>query len=163
MIENNAELLRLATKANQMALRVSRENETRRVAGRLARDPHDADALSQAIVREATEGGVLAGWRETDEGLLLLLSAIAQVSYLCWEDLWSEAHPDRLGQAWSGEDFDLMSVWRERVRTIIRDCRQEWLFTVSDPDQYMGKLAEAGADGKQAEELADWLSNLRCA
>lgn len=163
MTEDSSALLALATKANRLASRVGRESELRRVAGRLVRDPHDLDALSRSMVYEAKEERCkLPDYLKTGTGFLLLQFAIAQVSYLCWEDLWNDAHPHRFGQAWDGEDFELMSIWREKVRTIIMECHQEWLLLVSDADEYTVRLVDAGASKQAAEELADWLSNVRC-
>ena len=82
------------------------------------------------------------------------------MSDLCWEDLWNDAHPDRFGQAWDGEDFELIPVWRERVRTIITECQQEWAL-VSDVDDYVGRLVDAGADEGAVEPLIEWLSDMR--
>ena len=162
MTEDNFALFQLATKAGRLASRASRESELHRIAGRLIRDPRDLDALSQAIVYEAkAEGHVLPDHLKTGTGFLLLQFAIARVSDLYWEDLWNEAHPHRFGHAWDGEDIELMSIWRENVRTLIKECHQEWLFLVSNAEEYMARLVDAGASKEDAEELADWLSGLR--
>jgi hypothetical protein len=162
MTEDNSVLLHLATKASQLSSRMSRKSEVSRLAGRLIRDPHDLDALCRSIVCEAkAEGSVLADSLETGTGFRLLQFAIARVSDLCWEELWNDTHPDRFGQAWEGEDFELMSIWREKVGIIIEECHQEWLFLVSDADEYIAKLVEAGVAQEVAEELAAWLSIVR--
>jgi hypothetical protein len=161
MMNTNSELLQLATQANRIASRVSLESdESRRLAGRLARDPCDLDALARTTVQLAKEGGIFASCLEDGPGLLLLQFAIAHVSDLCWEDLWNDAHHDRFGQAWDGEDIELMPVWREKVRTIIKECQQEWTL-VSDVDDYVGRLVDAGADEGTVEALVDWVSDVR--
>jgi hypothetical protein len=99
---------------------------------------------------------------KTGTGLLLLQFAMKRVSGVEWENLWNDAHPDRFGQAWEGEDFQLMSVWREKARTMIKECHQEWILAVGDADEYIGKLLEAGSSKEAAEELADWLGHVRC-
>jgi hypothetical protein len=163
MKEDSSALLALATKANRLASRVGRESESNRVAGRLVRDPHDWDALSRSLVYEAKAGKLgLLDDLKTGTGFLLLQFAIVQVSYLCWEDLWNGTHPQRFGQAWDGEDPELMSIWRRRVRTIINECHQDWLLLVSDVDKCKARLVDAGASEQVAEEFADWLSNVRC-
>jgi hypothetical protein len=162
MTENNSGLLHLATKANRLGSRLRWESELNRVTGRLIRDPHDLDALARSTVYEAKAGGgVLSDSLKTGTGFLLMQFAIARVSDLCWEDLWNEKHPDRFGHAWDGGDFELMSIWREKVRAIINECHQQWLFRISDGEEYMARLVDAGASKEYAEELADWLSEVR--
>jgi hypothetical protein len=162
MTENNSALLHLATKANRLVSRSRRETESHRIAGRLIRDPHDLNALARSTVHDAkAEGRVLPDHLKTGAGFLLLQLAIRQVSDLCWEDLWNDAHPDRFGQAWDGEDFELMSIWRGKVETIIRGCHQEWAFLVDDTEEYIARLVDSGASKEVAEELAVWLANVR--
>lgn len=161
MADSNADLLRLAAKANQIATRLNRENENSRLVGRLARAPHDLDAFARATLQEAKEHGLLSEHLETGNGLLLLQLALARVSELCWEDLWNDAHPDQFGQARGHDDSQLRSVWRKEVRELIQDCHQEWLLTVDGPAEYKKTLIEAGAGDEIADELVDWLSNVR--
>jgi hypothetical protein len=163
MSKSNSELLDLATKAYELASKLNRRRELRRLTGRLARDPHDSDALSRATLDEAKSGGILAEFLKTGMGLLLLQSAMERVSNVEWEDLWNGAHPDRFGQAWEGEDAQLTSVWCEKTRTMIKECHQEWILEVGDADEYIGKLLEAGSSKEVAERLADWLVDVRCA
>jgi hypothetical protein len=161
---DNFALLDLANKANRLSSRMTRESELHRNTGRLIRNPRDLDALSQSLVCEAkAEGDLLPEHLKTGTGFLLLQFAIERVSELCWEYLWNETHPNRFGQAWDGEDFELMSVWREKVRALINECHQEWLLLLNDAEEYAGKLIDAGASTECAEELADWLSEVRCA
>jgi hypothetical protein len=161
--KSNSELLHLATKANRLASRLNGTSEVRRLAGRLARDPNDLDALSRSTLYEAKSEGILAESLKTGTGLLLLHFAMQRVSNVEWENLWNGAHPDRFGQAWEGEDVQLMSVWREKIRTMIKECHQEWILAVGDADEYIGKLLEAGSSKEVAEELADWLGDVRSA
>jgi hypothetical protein len=76
-----------------------------------------------------------------------------------WEDLWNEKHPDQLGQAWRGQDFALMSIWREKVRTRIQECRQGAVLAMSFAE-YAAKLTEGGANEETAVDLAEWLSEV---
>jgi hypothetical protein len=163
MREDNSALLQLAAKAERLASRASRESELHRIAGRLIRDPRDLDALSRSIVYGAkAEGHIFRDCLKTGTGFLLLQFAIVRVSELCWEDLWNDTHPHRFGHAWDGEDCELMSIWRENVCTLIKECHQEKLLLASDAYEYIARLIDAGASQEDAEELADWLSALRC-
>jgi hypothetical protein len=159
MTNTNSELLQLATQAKRIASRVSSESESRRLAGRLARDPCDVDALAGATVQLAKGSGIFASYlKEDPDGLLILQLAIAHMSDLCWQDLWNDAHPDRFGQ--DGEDFELMPVWRERVHAIIKECEQEWVLECH-VDDYDGTLIEAGADEGAVEPLIERLLEVR--
>jgi len=156
----NSELLDLATKANQLASQVSRHEESYRAAGRLARDPHDIDALSEAIVQGAKEAdGVLADFMRAPEMFVLSQLALSHVSNRLWEDLWNETHPDRFGQAWDGEDFALMSVWRVKVRAMIQGCSRGFVLATTT-DEYIAKLIKAGANEETTKELVNWMSEV---
>jgi len=162
MTMDNSALLHLATKANRLAARVSRESELHRIAGRLIRNPSDLRALARSAVYAAkTEGSVFSDALKTGTGFLLLQFAIERVSYLCWEDLWNDKHPGRFGQAWDGKDFELMSVWRKEVRAIIKECNQEWMLLVRDVEEYIERLIDSGASKEAAGELAAWYSKVR--
>jgi hypothetical protein len=160
---NDFQLLRLAAKLDQIASRVNRETELSRLVGRLARDPCDLDASAQALVYEAREGGILAPYLKTGPWLVLLQFALARVSNLCWEDMWDEAYPERLGQAWDGDCGDLLPVWRDKAYTFIEECHQEWLLMLDSLDEYRKVLIEAGASEGTVKELAEWFSDVRCA
>jgi hypothetical protein len=159
--KSDPELLRLAAKANRLASQLIGASELQRLAGRLARDPHDSDALSRAMLYQAKSDRILAEFLKAGTGLLLLQCVMERVSYLDWETLWNNAHPDRVGEAWEGEDFQLMSVWRKKVHTMIKECHQEWMLAVNDADEYIGKLLDAGASKEEATALADWLGEVR--
>lgn len=109
----------------------------------------------------AKEGGIFESCLKAGDGLLLLQLAIARVSYLCWEDLWNDAHPDQFCPARDGEDFEkLMPAWRKKVRTILKECHQEWVL-VRDVDEYKRRLVEAGADEEALDILVGWVSFVR--
>ncbi|HWH58858.1 MAG TPA: hypothetical protein VN682_14600 [Terriglobales bacterium] len=93
-------------------------------------------------------------------GFYPLQLAIAQFSYRIWQDLWNEKYPDRFGQAWEGEDFQLMSAWREDVRRMIIECGQGAVLAMN-AEEYVAKLIAANATGEAAEEMAEWLSELK--
>ena len=161
------ELLKLAAKARQLADQVSRETEEYRMAGRLYRlIQFRFSDLSEREVTAFAESHVdLAKTAEDPfaddpDGFCFLHCAIALVSYRVWEDLWNEKHPDRFGQAWDGEDFVLMSIWREKVRTIIKECRHDAVFVMT-AEQYITKLIDAGASEEAAQGLAAWLSEVK--
>jgi hypothetical protein len=164
--QDTAKLLKLATTAGQLSYQLSRETETYRIAGKLARlagvrttgrFKQMAAALAEAHVDLAT-GGVdpLAG---DPRGFFLLQCALAQVSFRMWEELWNEKHTELLGKVWEGEDFELMSVWRERVRTMMMGCRQGKVLTMNS-EEYVGALIESGATEQAAMDLVDWLSEV---
>lgn len=129
------------------------------IAGLLLND-HDAfeRRLAEAIVQVAKRGG----GKEPESSLLgfgLVQTAIVRSSRHLWEDLWNDKHPDRYGQAWDGEDSDLMRVWREKVQAMIKDCRQEAVLGMTYND-YAAKLIDDGASKETAEELADSISDV---
>jgi len=95
------------------------------------------------------------GWRD----FLIIQIAIRMGIDELWEDLWNEKHPDRFGQAWEGEDFDLMKAWREKAINMITDCRQEAVLDMAR-DTYVTRLMEAGASEEHAQHLAEGLSEV---
>lgn len=162
--QETAKLLKLATMAGQLANQVSREPEEYRMAGRLSRlIQFEFSELSEREISAFAESHIdLAKTAEDPfaddpDGFYPLHCAIARVSYRMWEDLWNVKHPDRFGEAWEGEDVALMSIWREKVRTIIKECRQDAVFVMT-AEQYITKLINAGTGEEIAQELAAWLS-----
>ena len=165
--QETVKLLKLATRAGQLAKQVSREPGEYRMAGRLSRlIRFEFSELSEREVTAFAESHIdLAKTAEDPfaddpDGFYPLHWAIARVSYRMWEDLWNVEHPDRFGEAWEGEDFVLMSIWREKVRTIIKECRQDAVFVMT-AEQYAAKLIRAGAGEEAAEELTAWLSEVK--
>ena len=165
--QESAKLLKLATMAGQLANQVSREPEGYRMAGRLNRliQFQFSDLSKREITSFAESHTDLAKTGENPfaddpDGFCPLHCAIARVSYRMWEDLWNMKHPDRFGEAWEGEDFVLMSIWRAKVRTIIKECRQDAVFVMT-AEQYITKLIDAGAGEEAAQELGAWLSAVK--
>jgi hypothetical protein len=160
----NSKLLELVAKANRLVTDLNGLTELQRFAGRVARDPDDLDGGS--YVFHARSESFLAEGLKTGTGLLLLHCEMVELSYLKWERLWNKTHPDRFGQGSDGEDFELMSVWRQEVRTLIEECGQGWMLEVAGAEQYIETLQEAGATIELADELAetlvDWLGEVRC-
>ena len=152
------ELLNIATKVGRLADQVSRESKASRITGRLIRDEHDVEALAESHILLARAGDDLLA--DDSLGFVRLQLAMAQVSYRLWEDLWNEKYPDRFGQAWEGEDIELMSVWRKDVRVMVKECRQGGIFTMP-AKEYVAKLIDCGASKETAEEQADWMSKVR--
>jgi hypothetical protein len=150
-----AELLELADRVGRFAKEVSEEPEASRISGRLARDPHDVDGFSVAIVDSAKCRGAFSVIDEMPKGYALLQRAMWHVSMLMWEELWNGAHPDQFGSAWDGKDLVLMSVWRERVRTMATECGQEAIFVMT-PTEYFDKLTAAGVSQAEAEAIVEW-------
>jgi hypothetical protein len=152
------ELGKLATKAGTLTRQASEEQRAYRIAGRLARDPEDRGARCEALVEAVKRGDVLF-LELTKElgGWLWLQLAMVQVSYAMWEKIWDNAHPERFGRAWDGEDLDLMTVWREQVRALIKACHQEAILAIT-AEGYSAQLIEAGASEEDAEALAEWIS-----
>jgi hypothetical protein len=160
------ELLRLAAKAGRLADQVSRESDVYRMAGRLNRlvqfqfsdlSEREITAFAEAHINQVTEAEDF--FADDPHGFFRVHCAIAQVSYRMWEDLWNERHPDSFGKAWDGEDFDLMALWRAKVRTTIKDCRQDAVLAMS-AEEYAAKLIAVGAGEQAAKDLADWLSEV---
>jgi hypothetical protein len=118
-------------------------------------------SLRKGTARQAKEDSALPEWFANGPGLVQLQLAIAQVSDLYWEDLWNDTHPDQFGQSRDQDDFELMPVWREKVRKLIEECHQEWLLTVDAPEEYKETLMAAGASDGAADRLVDWLSMVR--
>ena len=95
------------------------------------------------------------GWKD----FLIIQIAIRIGIDELWENLWDEKYRDRLGEAWEGEDFDLMAVWRKKAMETIKNCRQEAVLEMTT-DFYVAKLMEAGATQEHAVHLADGLSEV---
>jgi hypothetical protein len=150
------ELLNIAAKTDALARQAWKESKAQRITGRLARDPHDVGARSYFTVVGAKNGISFSPQiPEEQDGWFELQISMQEISYEMWEQLWNDAHPDRFGE-WDREDFTLMSVWREKVRTIIKECRQEAILGMT-AEEYFNHLTAAGASGEDAQELADWI------
>jgi hypothetical protein len=161
-----SELMRLAAKAGRLADQVLREPEPYRMAGRLNRliqfqlselNEREISAFAEAHVDQAK--GAQDAAANDPVAFYRLQCAIAVVSYHMWEDLWNEKHPDKFGEAWNGQDFALMSIWREKVRTMIQECRQGAVLAMT-AEEYVAMVIESGASEEAAEQLAEWLSEV---
>jgi hypothetical protein len=151
------ELMKVAAKTDALARQAWEESKAHRISGRLARDPRDVGALSYTFVESAKNGNAYSlEIPEEQGGWFLLQISMQEVSCEMWEELWNVAHPDRLGEAWDGKDFGLMSVWRRKVRTMIKECRQEAILDMT-AEEYFNQLTAAGANGELAQHLADWI------
>lgn len=161
--QETSRLLKLATRAGRLADQVSRESEEYRMAGRLNRlIQFQFSDLSERELTAFAESHVdlaktVESFADDPDWFCALHCAIALVSYRVWEDLWNVKHPDRFGEAWEGEDVALMSLWREKVRTLIKECHQDAVFAMTS-EQYFTKLITASAGEEAAQELAEWLS-----
>jgi hypothetical protein len=155
------ELLNIAIRVEAPTSKVSQESQTYRIAGRLARDPYDVGALSKAIVNDAKGEHAFA---TTTIGVTiyhaLLQHAMREVSMHVWEELWNEAHPDQFGLGLEGEDIVLMSVWREKVRAMIKECHQGAILAMT-VEEYFDYLTAGGVSEEDAEALADWILEIR--
>jgi hypothetical protein len=159
-------LISIARKADSLAREISRESEPYRLAGRLNRliqfqfsnlTEREVATFAEAYVDQSKAG---EDPFTNDQGVFYpLQSAIAQVSYRMWEGLWNEHHPDSSGKAWDGEDFALMSIWREKVRNMIRECRQGAALEMS-AEEYVARLIEGGASEDATEQLVEWLAEV---
>lgn len=154
------DLMKVAAKTETLALGASEESKAHRIAGRLARNSDDIEARCYAIVEGVKNGDAffleITGCQD---GWLLLQISLEQVSYSMWETFWDSAHPDQFGLGWEGEDFVLMSVWRQKVRAMIRECHQEAILAMS-VQKYFDHLTAAGQSEEVAQALAAWLSEI---
>jgi hypothetical protein len=159
-------LISIAAKVGQLAYQASREPEGYRMAGRLNRlvqfqiselAEEGIATFAEVHVYLASIGDLLVGG---PSAFYSLQAAIAQVSYRTWEDLWNDKHPESFGKAWDGQDFGLMAVWRERVREMIEDCHLHAVFAMAT-EEYFAKPIGAGASEEDAEELAEWLADVK--
>lgn len=152
-------LLKLATAVGKLVSSASLESDTDRIAGKFLLDQTDMHAAAAAIVQLAIQGRLPFGGSPGD--FVLLQLAIAQVSHDLWEDLWNKNHHDRYGAAWAetSQDFDLMKLWREKVRAIIKDCRQGAVLDMTC-DDYVRKLREGGLEQEDTEGLTSWMSEV---
>jgi hypothetical protein len=152
------ELMKVAEKTDTLAREDWEESKAHRITGRLVRDPDDVGASCYATVEGVKKRNAffleLTGGQD---GWLLLQISMEQVSYAIWEQLWNEAHPDRFGEAWEGEDFDLMSVWRQKVRAMIKECDQEAILDMT-VEEYYDQITATGEIEEVAEALAGWIS-----
>lgn len=146
----------LMAKVNQIAQQSSKEEEVWRAIGRMARAPHDIDVLLQATLQIAQARD---GCYQSTLGIEALQYALGYESNRSWERLWDEAHPDQLGQAWDGEDFALMSIWRKKVRILVQECHQELIFSMTT-DEYKAWLTGLGCDEEIVGHLAEWRSEV---
>lgn len=155
------ELLNIAFRVEALAMQVSQESQTYRIAGRLACDPHDAGALSKAIVNDAKcEHAFTSMTAGMTIYHALLQHAMYEISMHVWEELWNDAHPDQFGLGREGEDIALMSVWREKVRAMINECHQGAILAMT-VDECFEYLKATGEREETAEALADWISEIR--
>ena len=53
----------------------------------------------------------------------------------------------------------LMSVWRERIRGVVKKCGLDGVLSLT-PKQYADELIGAGASEQEAHFLAKWLSEV---
>jgi hypothetical protein len=52
-----------------------------------------------------------------------------------------------------------MSIWREKIRAMVKECRQGAALAMS-AEEYVAKLIEDGASEETAVDLAEWLSKV---
>ena len=159
-------LLKIAGEAQDLAFPISGESEKYRTAGRLGRlarlSPSELTERERAFLAASLIDFIAMVNDECPEHLpnfRLLQGTLADASHFIWETLWNEKHPDRLGSAWEGEDFELMDVWRERVRTMISKCGQDKVFSLT-AEQYAAELISAGANEALVEDLVSWMSDV---
>jgi hypothetical protein len=159
-------LLELAAKAQELAFQISSESEVYRHAGRLNRlvqfpcsefTEREVEAFAAGYISLIEEGNDLGSEHPLD--FVSLHRNLALASYHVWENLWNEKHPDRLGSALEGQDFELMVVWRGRVRAMLSKCGQSNLFSFTT-EQYAAELTAAGANKEEVEWLANWMSEV---
>jgi hypothetical protein len=151
-------LLNIAGLVEELVEQASQESHSYHLAGRLARDP--GPAFCEAIIDGVIHGDVFTSTIiKTPIGYALLQCAMREASMRLWEELWNGAHPEQIGMGWQVEDFALMEVWRKKVRTIVEQCHQEAILTMS-PKEYIQKLTVVGVSKEVAEELAHWLSEI---
>jgi len=154
-------LLDIAADVEALAIQASQESQASRIAGRLARDPHIVEALSEAIVNVAMSGDrVISILTEIPTGPVLLHCAMRVVSMHLWEEMWNTVHPDQFGLAWEGEDFDLRSVWREKVQAMMKE-RHLGAILATTPEEYFDQLTAAGLSDELAKAFADWISEVQ--
>jgi hypothetical protein len=153
-----AKLLNIAARVEALATQASLEPLAYRIAGRLVRDPHNLVAFSQAIIEGVMRGDdVIFLMTGTPINDAQLQSAMWQVSMDLMETIWERAHPDGFGLARDEENFDLPAVRREKVRAMIKDCKQGAILSVT-VKEYFDHLTAAGESQEVAAALADWLS-----
>jgi hypothetical protein len=151
------ELMNIAAKTDALARQAWEESKADRIIGRLARDPHDVRARSHTTVELAKKGFSYSPDNSDQQAAWFELQiSMREISYEMWEQLWSVAHPDRHGELWEGKDFGLMSVWRQKVRPMIKECRQEAILEMT-VEEYFNHLIAAGADEACAQDFADWI------
>ena len=138
-------------------------DELMKLLGRYTGVENDPDALYELVIDAAQNGSV-----KNDESFFMVQWAIETYSDRLWEKLWNEKHPDRYGKAFDkdSEDFDLMEVWRTKVRAMLKDCHQDAVLDMTY-DEYVAKLTR-GKDNKTdnkevkeaVESLANWMNDL---
>jgi len=157
------ELLKLAAQAHELLGTLLNEPEAYRKAGRVVRLLQFPlchlireellfliEALSHADEQQSS--GPLP------RSVFLLHSAIERLSYLILVEMLKEKYPDSHFLD-APEDPDLTSVWREKVRGLLKKCGQETVFSLT-PKEYADELIRVGASEEDADHLANWLSDI---
>ena len=123
-----------------------------------------AMVLSDILVSARASGGKSAGRFLTDDGLKAVwpsdFVAISVALYFraweLWERVWTAKHPDRADDWETGEDFDLMPVWRAQVRDLLAKHHMAHVLDM-DPEAYMDKLTTDGLDPETAIDVTEIL------
>jgi hypothetical protein len=157
------ELLKIAAQAQELVVRISSEPGLYRRAGRLVRlSQFLPSALSEeelvAFV-EALSGADEQQSSGSPGSLFLLHTAIEQVSDLIWEEMWISKQLTCFKKPSKKQDYELRSLWREKVRGLLRRCGHDAVFS-STPKEYADELIGAGASEQDADRLANWLSEV---
>jgi hypothetical protein len=151
-------LLNIAARVGALSMQASKEPLSHRVSGRLARDPEDDWAVCEVIVDGVKNADSLIPiTTEIPGGRVMLHIAMHEVSMHLWAEMWNEAHPDQFGMGRDGEDIALMSVWREKVLAMIKECHEDAILAMT-PEKYFDQLTTAGASEEDAEILVEWIS-----
>lgn len=152
-------LLMIAAKLRESARQAEdrHRGNFERYAPILLADQDDMSAMVKGILLLAKDfNGAVVGF---SEDFYILNLALWSASEMLWEALWNHRHPDQKGKAWEGEDFDLMKVWRSRVKALFVESHQDAVLNLT-ADNYIAKLVESGAEKTDAIDMAGRLSVL---
>jgi hypothetical protein len=152
-------LLKLAAEAQELIDRISNESEVYRAQGRLTRllqfPLSDLTGEELVVLVEArSSANEQHSTGQSSASVSALYSAIAQISYDLWKDLWNVKN--LFDEASEEEESELMSLWREKVLGMLEKCGQDIVLLFSR-EEYAYELIGAGASEQEAEFLAKWL------
>ena len=125
----------------------------------------DSDGSFQAIVERALAGartseGESAGdvpskLRERWSDFVIINTALSVRAWEIWSSIWIAEHPDRANEWETGEDADLMSLWRETVCDMFTQHHMAEIRSMT-ASNYCAKLVVGGLENSIAVAVTEF-------